>query len=442
MQANPFSTLPIDLLRTTDGKLCILDWGMVTRLPPELQLTLIEHMAHLTSSDYAEIPRDLLLLGFIPEDKANLIDDSGIVEVLADIYGAWTSGGGVAAINVNEVVNQLQDLTAKKGNLFQIPPYFAYIAKSFSVLEGIGLSNDPKYSIINECLPYVSNRLLTDKDSMGPALSTFIFGPEKGNVETRIVDYKRVEQLVEGFGNFSTSASGALLGKEELSRTELLEGAADQVLDIIITDDESPFQEILLEQLAKIVAANSRSIWTEARERSGSLPSGRSVLGAIVDPLGLFQSSPIVNTDDRDKKTVETTQKLVELLQRQASASSGTGLVDFSDLQQDEIVELSAILARKVWSRRVSFLRTGNRFATKLLEQTAGRLESGERIRRPSRISSDQQHAQEAPDSGARSEVSAPIPEKNDIVVSQRLADARNRLEQLNEAEDAATVVS
>ena len=28
--------------------------------------------------------------------------------------------------------------------------YFAYIAKSFSVLEGIGLSNDPKYSIINE----------------------------------------------------------------------------------------------------------------------------------------------------------------------------------------------------------------------------------------------------------------------------------------------------
>lgn len=277
---------------------------------------------------------------------------------------------------------------------------------------------------------------------MGPALSTFIFGPEKGNVETRIVDYKRVEQLVEGFGNFSTSASGALLGKEELSRTELLEGAADQVLDIIITDDESPFQEILLEQLAKIVAANSRSIWTEARERSGSLPSGRSVLGAIVDPLGLFQSSPIVNTDDRDKKTVETTQKLVELLQRQASASSGTGLVDFSDLQQDEIVELSAILARKVWSRRVSFLRTGNRFATKLLEQTAGRLESGERIRRPSRISSDQQHAQEAPDSGARSEVSAPIPEKNDIVVSQRLADARNRLEQLNEAEDAATVVS
>jgi predicted unusual protein kinase regulating ubiquinone biosynthesis (AarF/ABC1/UbiB family) len=70
----------------------VLDWGMVTELDPKLRLTLIEHMAHLTSADYAEIPRDLLLLGFIPESKKDLIDDSGVVELLADIYGAWTKG--------------------------------------------------------------------------------------------------------------------------------------------------------------------------------------------------------------------------------------------------------------------------------------------------------------------------------------------------------------
>jgi hypothetical protein len=49
-------------------------------------------MAHLTSADYGEIPRDLLQLGFIPESKADLIEDSGVVELLADIYGAWTKG--------------------------------------------------------------------------------------------------------------------------------------------------------------------------------------------------------------------------------------------------------------------------------------------------------------------------------------------------------------
>ena len=425
---------PGNLLRTPEGKLCILDWGMVTRLPPELQLTLIEHMAHLTSSDYAEVPRDLLLLGFIPEDKADLIEDSGIVSVLADIYGAWTSGGGVAAINVNQVVNQLQDLTAKKGNLFMIPPYFAYIAKSFSVLEGIGLSNDAKYSIINECLPYVSNRLLTDKSSMGPALSTFVFGPEKNNIEGRIVDYDRVEQLVEGFGNFSTSSSGALLGKESLSRTQVLEEAADQVLDIVFSEEETPFQDILLEQLAKIVAANSRSIWTQARERSGILPSGRSLLGTIVDPLGLFESSPLVNANESDDKTVETTQKLVSLVRNQLSASNG--MVDVSDLKQDEIIELSSILGRKVWDRRVSLVKTGNRFANKLLQLTAGRLESGERIRRPQPV---QTQITELPE----------VQEDNDDdvidskeVESSRLSAARDRLEELSRLEEDSKVLA
>ena len=51
-------------------------------------------------------------------------------------FGAWTKGGGAASVNVNEVIANLQDLTATRGNIFQIPPYFAYIAKSFSVLEG------------------------------------------------------------------------------------------------------------------------------------------------------------------------------------------------------------------------------------------------------------------------------------------------------------------
>lgn len=369
---------PGNLLRTPDGRLCILDWGMVTRLDKNLQLTLIEHVAHLTSADYAEIPRDLLLLDFIPANKADQIEDSGVVELLADIYSSWTKGGGAAAINVNDVVSRLQDLTAEKGNLFQIPPYFAYIAKSFSVLEGIGLSNDPKYSIINECLPYISKRLLTDKDKMGPALSTFVFGPEKSDIAHRIVDYKRVEQLVEGFGDYATSASGALLGKGSVSRSQLLEGAADQVLDLVFTEDETPLQEIVLEQLAKIIASTSRSVFTEIRERSGVLPSGRTVLGTALDPLGLWRTSPLVRPNDLDKRTVETTRKLISLLQRQITERNDSRL-DLTTLSRQEVVQLSSILVRKVWERRRGVFRTGGRFARQLLQLTADKLERGER---------------------------------------------------------------
>jgi hypothetical protein len=332
-------------------------------------------MAHLTSADYEEVPRDLLLLGFIPESKAHLIKDSGIVEVLADVYGAWTKGGGAAAINVNQVVAQLQDLTEKKGNLFQIPPYFAYIAKSFSVLEGIGLSNDSKYSIINECLPYVSRRLLTDSsERTGGALSTFIFGPSKNDIKSRFVDYERVEQLISGFGDYTTSASGAQIGQDK-TRTEVIDELADQVLDLLATEEETPLQNIVIEQLAKIISSSSRSVWADLRERSGTLPSGRSVLGSLVDPLGLFRTSPVVRMNELDERTIESTRNIITMLGEQ----DGNNPIDISDFSSSEIQELTVSLVRKVWAKRTGIMKTGSRFTTMLLQLTADKLEIGER---------------------------------------------------------------
>lgn len=399
---------------------------MVTRIDKNLQLTLIEHMAHLVSADYAEIPRDLLLLDFIPKSKADKIADSGVVDLLADIYGAWASGGGAAAINVNEVVVQLQELQAAKGSLFQIPPYFAYIAKSFSVLEGIGLSSNPKYSIINECLPYVSKRLLTDQDMMGPALSTFIFGPDKSNPD-RIVNYDRVEQLVEGFGQYTTSASGALIGKDSATRTELLEAAADQILDLVFTEEETPLQAIVLEQTAKVMSASGRAIFTRIRERTGIFPSGRTVLGTIVDPLGLWRTSPIVRMNEHDERTIETTLKLIELLQKQIRTTDNSAF-DLTTLTPDEALSLSSILARKVWKKRMGVLHTSNRFARAMLQITAETLEQGQRDSRllPPPKPKRQHDASFIPKerNGLRTWTSK-------VPVSPRLKQARQRLQNL-----------
>ncbi|KAL3783955.1 hypothetical protein ACHAW5_010469 [Stephanodiscus triporus] len=357
---------PGNLLRTTDGKLCILDWGMVTRINPDLQITLIEHMAHLTSADYEEVPKDLLLLGFIPESKSDLIKDSGVVETLAEIYGAWSGGGGAAAINVNKG----DGTRVARVQMLLVP----ILCVSFSVLEGIGLSNDPKYSIINECLPYVSKRLLTDKsERTGGALSTFIFGPDKSN-EDRIIDYDRVEQLVTGFGEYTTSASGELLGKNA-TRAEIIEGVATQVLDLLVTEEETPLQKIFVEQLAKIISSTTRSAWSQIRERSGILPSGRTVLGTLVDPLGVFKNSPIVRVDELDERTVETTRNLIQLLSSTGSRSEST--VDLTTLSRGEITEITSIVAQKLFERRSGVAKTSNRLVTQLLQLTADRLEKG-----------------------------------------------------------------
>ncbi|GKY92921.1 hypothetical protein MPSEU_000261100 [Mayamaea pseudoterrestris] len=437
---------PGNLLRTTDGRLCILDWGMVTRLDSKLQLTLIEHVAHLVSADYDEVPRDLLLLDFIAKENAHLIEDSGVVETLAGIYSQWSKGGGAAAVNVNEVVEQLQALAAKNdGNLFQLPAYFAYIAKSFSVLEGIGLTNDRNYSIVKECLPYISQRLLTDTQNLGPALNTFLFGPDKSN-PNRLVDYDRVEQLVEGFGDFTVASSGALLGKESERRVEVLEGIADKVLDLILTEEPSPLQEIFLEQLAKIIASGSRTIFERVRERSGILPSGRTLLGTVVDPLGLWRTSPLFRTNELDEKTLETTQKLIDLVQRQLALSNNVAGIDLSNISREESIELSSILTRKIWERRAGVFKTGSLLTRQLLKLTADKLDAGERDTR--RIPQRSQIAAEATTdilerdfSGnvAASEVS-PLTQVKPV--SPRLEAARLRIAELQQDEEKLEALS
>ena len=199
---------PGNLLRTPDGRLCILDWGLVSEIRPDIQIYLIEHVAHLTSQDYRKVPADLVALGFVPEGKEAAIQDTDAVEVLTSVYAQFAGGGGAAKIDVGLVINELTGLSEKYGNLFQLPPYFAYIARAFGVLEGIGLSNNPNYAIVGECLPYVSQRLLTDPSPrVGGALNSFVFGEEAMQSDDRVLDAERLELILSGFGSYSQSVA-------------------------------------------------------------------------------------------------------------------------------------------------------------------------------------------------------------------------------------------
>lgn len=345
---------PGNLRRTPDGRLCIMDWGLVTSLPPGLQVYMIEHIAHLTSKDYAQVPSDLVKLQFIPADKEDFMAEEGVAEVLGTIYGEWSKGGGVANIDVNGVFNQLNGLSSKYGNLFQLPPYFAYIARAFGVLEGIGLSSDPNYAILGECLPYVSQRILSDnKGRSGDALSTFIYGADK-NKPDRILSAERIELLVDGFSSYNgaitkATAVKSLASGEGVSKSTLTAKRvtyfAQTLANLLLGESSSqgavpgtvstgaqqrqdrgqavaalsPLQSIIVEELAKVIGASTRVAWNRVRRASGRLPSGRTLLGSLVDPLGLFRSSSLVEADDWDEQVMDSARTIVSLLTQLAS---------------------------------------------------------------------------------------------------------------------------
>lgn len=85
---------PGNLLRTKDGKLCILDFGMTLETPPDLQYSLLEFIAHLTAEDYERVPYDFVKLDFLKEEKLDLLVKTGALEPLYYFLRQANEGGG------------------------------------------------------------------------------------------------------------------------------------------------------------------------------------------------------------------------------------------------------------------------------------------------------------------------------------------------------------
>eukprot|EP00983_Pelagomonas_calceolata_P081622 1155635-Pelagomonas_calceolata.AAC.5 len=50
-------------MRTPDGKIVILDFGLITEVTEEQQIALVEYIAHLTCEDWEAVSNDLVCLG-------------------------------------------------------------------------------------------------------------------------------------------------------------------------------------------------------------------------------------------------------------------------------------------------------------------------------------------------------------------------------------------
>lgn len=87
-----------NLLRTDDGRLCILDFGMTLETPPDLQYSLLEFIAHLTSENYDAIPQDLVNLQFIKQDKLEFFMQLGLLEPMFHFFKNAAKGGGGAKV--------------------------------------------------------------------------------------------------------------------------------------------------------------------------------------------------------------------------------------------------------------------------------------------------------------------------------------------------------
>ena len=307
---------PGNFMLMPDGRLCILDYGMMTTIEPEQRIAFIEYIAHLSARDYDKTLGDLVNLGFVPKELANdPVNRAIVVPVLAEtletLYG---SGGGITkktdALNAQSAsrVGELSDKLEEMAKLYplQLPPYFVLILRAFGTLEGLGLSVDENYAIVDECFPYVARRMLADDSPrMRAALRSFVYG---GGDRLKI---SRVRDIAGGFSEFTNNmgetedvaaaAAAALRAKAGdaaaanaanaatgggKSKAEV-DAATRDALGLIFSAEGNYLQEILVEEAVRAADAVTRNAATTAWSGLASSAPAFAALGLLAPPLAL-----------------------------------------------------------------------------------------------------------------------------------------------------------
>jgi hypothetical protein len=71
---------------------------MTLDIDPQLQYSLLEFVAHLTSEDFEKLPDDLAALGFLKADKLDFARRSGVLEPLKYFLKQAGQGGGANGV--------------------------------------------------------------------------------------------------------------------------------------------------------------------------------------------------------------------------------------------------------------------------------------------------------------------------------------------------------
>jgi predicted unusual protein kinase regulating ubiquinone biosynthesis (AarF/ABC1/UbiB family) len=145
---------PGNLFALPDGRMAYIDFGMMDQLEQYTKETIASSVVHLINKDYVELAANFVKLGFLTPDT----DIRPIIPALETVLGK-AIGESVGNFNFKTITDQFSELMYEYP--FRVPAKFALIIRSLVTQEGLALSLNPNFKIIEVSYPYVARRLLT-----------------------------------------------------------------------------------------------------------------------------------------------------------------------------------------------------------------------------------------------------------------------------------------
>ena len=216
---------PGNLLALKDGRLCYLDFGMMSEVSRSSRSGLIQAVVHLVNKNFDKLSQDFVKLGFLSKE----VNLEPIVPAFQDVFVNAVELG-VSKMDFKSVTDDMSGVMYKFP--FQLPPYYALIIRSLLTLEGIALSVDPDFKILGAAYPYFARRLMEDPDpQLRESLKEMLFDKKQfkwDRLEDLLSNAAKqtnldLEKLLDEVINLLFSPKGGFL------RDEIINGLTSQI---------------------------------------------------------------------------------------------------------------------------------------------------------------------------------------------------------------------
>ncbi|XP_047981980.1 uncharacterized aarF domain-containing protein kinase At1g71810, chloroplastic isoform X2 [Salvia hispanica] len=321
---------PGNLLRTYDGKLAYLDFGMMGEFREELRDGFIEACLHLVNRDYDALAVDFVTLGLLPPTA----DKEEVTKALTGVFRGAVDKG-VRNISFGDLLGDL-GFTMYKYK-FRIPSYFSLVIRSLAVLEGIAISSDPDYKVLGNTYPWIARKVLTGSSA-------------KLNSSLQTLLYKD--------GVFRIDRLESLLSESLRARTERA-----------LVEEQGTFvREILLDELAKGLDALGLATLDSLTANLPFRPSSTSMTDEDINNLQTLRRLTLLISE---LQRIETSAAGVNI---QKQPSDGAALLPYGSKSAQEMLPvLFSAISELPQDSQQQLLRLPADLAGKLVSRIAAR---------------------------------------------------------------------
>jgi predicted unusual protein kinase regulating ubiquinone biosynthesis (AarF/ABC1/UbiB family) len=175
---------PGNLFAMPDGRMAYIDFGMMDLLEQSTKETLVDSVVHLIDKNYPALAEDFVKLGFLSPKTDIWPIVPALEAVLGDIMGE-----SVGNFNFKTITDRFSELMYDYP--FRVPAKFALIIRSLVTQEGLAITLNPDFKIVEIAYPYVARRLLTgETPELRRRLVEVLFKNGK-------LSWERLENLIE-----------------------------------------------------------------------------------------------------------------------------------------------------------------------------------------------------------------------------------------------------